>query len=273
MVCAAKLVSGSPNPLVRRGSGGKMKKVTLLFGLLLVCTASLVSAAPGLNLRWTACFGDGGLQNRASACTSNLGNAGAMVGSFEMPGNLNGVTGVELSLDVAVAASALPPWWQFNAVPVPECRSGSLSMNPTISLSAANCFDWANGHGAGGLPAYNEGTFGPSTPHSPGGFAVDPAFAANLIPGAEYFAFNLIVNNNNTTTCTGCLNAACIVFNSINVVPGTNASVLITGAANASSNFVTWQGGAGVSSLRGQACPAATPTHHSSWGAVKSLYR
>ncbi len=249
-----------------------MNKSILLCGLLLTATASAALAAPGTNLRWNACFADAGAQNRANLCTSNLGT-NAMVGSFEMPASLIGVTGVELSVDLAVAGPSLPPWWQFNAVPVVECRSGSLSMNPTISLSAANCFDWSNGHGAGGLAAYNEGAFGPSTAHVLGGFAVDPAFAAALDPGAEFFAFNLIVNNNNTTTCTGCLNAACIVFNSINVVPGTNASVLITGAANASSNFVTWQGGAGVSSLRGQGCPAATPTHHSSWGAVKSLYR
>jgi hypothetical protein len=250
--------------------GKKMKKSLLLSGLLLLATSSAAFAAAGTSLRWASCLGDGGAQNRTSACTTNLGSL-PLVGSFEMPDLLANVSGVELSLDVAVAGAALPAWWQYNAG---ECRQGSLSMNPTISLSAANCFDWANANAAGGLAAYNEGTFGPSSAHILGGFAVSAANLASLDPGVEWFAFNLLISNAKTTStgaCAGCLSPVCIVFNSIKVATPTN-SILITGAASPGSNYATFQGGVGVSTLLGAGCPAATPTRSSTWGQVKSLY-
>jgi hypothetical protein len=257
--------------------GKKMKKSLLLSGLLLVAMASSALAAPGTNLRWSNCFGDVGAQNRTSVCTSSLGNAGSLVGSFEMPSLLAGVTGVELSLDLAVAGASLPAWWTFTAA---GCRPGALTMNAAISGSAANCFDWASGAAAGGLAAYNEGFWGPSSAHILGGFAVPAAFAANLEPGAEYFAFNAVLSNTKTTStgsCAGCLSGACIVFNSIKVaVPPVagqpDGSILITGSANPASNYALWQGGAGVSTLLGQGCPGATPTRNTTWSKVKSLY-
>ncbi|MFM8560394.1 MAG: hypothetical protein ACKOC6_12530, partial [bacterium] len=60
-----------------------MKKTLLLCGALLALTAASASAA-GTNLRWSSCYGDGGPQNRTSACTSNLGS-NILVGSFVLP--------------------------------------------------------------------------------------------------------------------------------------------------------------------------------------------
>ena len=75
-------------------------------------------------------------------------------------------------------------------------------------------------------------------------------------------------------SCAGCLTPVCIVLNSVNVVAGTSANIKLSGPTNGiDSNVATWQGGAGVSTLLGQGCPAATPNRNTTWGQVKSLYR
>lgn len=249
-----------------------MKKVMLLCGMLLALTATVASAAQGLNLRWNACFGDGGVQNRASTCLVNTGTNG-LTGSFEMGSDLAGVTGIEGILDLASAGAALPAWWTF--VNVGSCRSVSLTSNGTISPAAVVCADWSGGAAAGGLAAYQVGLYGANTARIKVGFAV--AASVELFGGQEYFGMNVNINNAKTVgtgLCAGCTTPVCIVFNSCNVVPGTNAGRKIVGATDGTgSNFATWQGGAGVGTALGNGCPAATPTRNSTWGSVKSLYR
>ena len=254
-----------------------MKKVALLCGMLLALTAVAANAAPGLNLRWSSCFGDGGVASRTSACTSTLGSAGTLVGSFELGlAGVLGVTGIEIVVDLASAGPSLPAWWTFNAPGgTIGCRGAALAVNPTISVSAANCFDWAGGQAAGGLAAYRVGQFyGPSTARIVAGFAV--AAPTDVPGGAEMFAFNAGISMAKTTgtgACAGCTVPVCIALNSINVVPGTAVSTFLGGPANGlGSNIATWQGGAGVSSTLGNSCPTATPTRNTTWGSVKSLY-
>ena len=254
-----------------------MKKIALLCGMLLALTAVAASAAPGLNLRWQSCFADGGLENRANACTSTLGSAGTLVGSYELgAAGVLGVTGIEIVVDLASAGTSLPEWWKFNAPGgTVGCRGAALAVNPTISGAAVNCFDWAGGQAAGGLAAYRINTsYGPTTARSIAGFAVA---TPTDVPGAtEMFAFNASISMAKTVgtgACAGCAVPVCIVLNSINVVPGTAASTFLGDPANApSSNVALWQGGAGVTSIRGINCPAATPTRNTTWGSVKSLY-
>ena len=68
-----------------------------------------------------------------------------------------------------------------------------------------------------------------------------------------------------TGTCTGRTEPACIVFNSLNLVPGVNQGEYLFHGTSAASNIFTWQG-AGVN------C-ALVPTRNATWGQVKSLYR
>ena len=256
-----------------------MKKSLMLCGLLLALTTSIVSAAPGTNLRWNACFGDAGLTNKNSTCLVNTGS-NALVGSFEI-GNLPQVSGIELVIDIATASATLPAWWEFkNAL---TCRTASLTMNATISAAAVVCVDWAGGAAAGGLAAYNQGGLaGANTARVIAGFAVAATSIADLFAGTEYFAFNMNINNLKTVgtpSCAGCLTPACIVFNSCKaatppVAGQPSRDVTVSGPTNGTdSHFVTWQGGVGATSARGQGCPAATPTHNATWGSVKSLYR
>jgi hypothetical protein len=259
-----------------------MKKSLMLCGLLLALTASIASAAPGTNLRWLACFGDAGAANRNFACNLNTGTE-ALVGGFELGADLTGTTGIEIVVDVATAGSTLPAWWVFSGVG--GCRVATppiLVMNPTISVSASACADWAGGAAAGGLAAYQIGTAGPNTARMIGGFAVAAANAANLTGGQEYFGFNALISHAKTVgtgACAGCNIAACIVLNSIKcatppVAGQPSRDVTVSGPTNGTdSNFCTWQGGAGVNSGRGTGCPAATPTQKTTWQQVKSLYR
>jgi len=84
-------------------------------------------------------------------------------------------------------------------------------------------------------------------------------------------AFRLNINNSSTTTCEGCLDPVCIVFNSLNMTTNNNANntKIVDPADGIASNSATWQGGA----VGGNGCPAATPTKNATWGSVKALYR
>ncbi len=255
-----------------------MKRMILGMSVVaaMLLTASSAMAA-GLNLRWQNCFGDGGTADRTSACGSNLGNAGTLVGSFVIDSDVLGVTGVECVLDVLAAGGTLPAWWDYSAPGgTVGCRGTAISANAAISGSAVNCFDWAGGVAAGGLAAYRSTDDQSIDPASrPAhkriiiGFAVAAATDVAAGPGAEYFAFNTVISNAKTTgagNCAGCATTACIVFNSINIVSGTTGSVVVGAGTAAGSNFATWQGGAGAN------C-ALVPTKNTTWGQVKSLYR
>ena len=259
-----------------------MKRMILGMSLVaaLLLTASSAMAAAGVNLRWNACFGDAGAQNRVSACASNLGNAGTLVGSFELgtgiagdgsPANTGGVTGIEGILDLIATGGALPAWWDYSAPGgTIGCRGSALALNPTISGAAVNCFDWAAGQAAGGLAAYNDTGSPAGTPGHRRiklGFAV--ATAVDVPAAAEFFAFNIVISNAKTTgagNCVGCTENVCIVLNSINVVPGILAGVLLGDGTAPGSNIATWQ-----ASVAGDC--TGVPTKNATWSQVKSLYR
>jgi hypothetical protein len=131
------------------------------------------------------------------------------------------------------------------------------------------------------VAAYNIGVFGNNTARITGGFAIAPPLP-DLVAAQEYFAFIAVIDRAKTVgtgACDGCTTPACIVFNHIKVatppVEGQQfRDVSLSGPTNGTdSNYVTWQGGAGVTSNLGQGCPAATPTRATTWSSVKSLYR
>jgi hypothetical protein len=251
-----------------------MKKVILLCGTLLALSATIASAAAGVNLRWNNCFGDAGVANRNFACTSNTGS-NVIFGSFELGQDMLTCSGEESVLDLASASAVLPAWWAFKNVGT--CRITALSVsfgNP----SAINCPDWSSGQAAGGIGAYTIGERGPNTARIKVVSAVPLAGLTDLFTGQEYFAYSLAINNTKTVgtgACAGCLDPVCIVFNSIKITTpvGSNDRTW-TGPTNGTdSNFATWQGGGGVVVGPNVGCPAATGTKNATWGAVKSLYR
>ena len=247
-----------------------MKKVLLLCGAMLALTAAVASAQGGINLAWSRCYGEQvAVTNRTFACTTNSGTNLA-VASFIPPADVAALNGNELVFDLQSSTATLPAWWAFKNTGT--CRLSSLTVNFTTNASDVVCVDEFAGAGAGGIGAYNIGYGGnPARARLTVAIAVPASAIAIVTAGTEYFAMNLAINNLKSTgtgSCAGCLTPVCLVFNSIKLTQPVGLGDTTIGNP-AGGNFVTWQGGA----IGGGGCPAATPTHNTTWGAVKSLYR
>jgi hypothetical protein len=244
--------------------------------LALVVIASTAHAGPGINLRWNACLGDLGVLNKNFACNTNSGSD-VLVCSFVPPVDILQASGQEITIDLVTEGASLPEWWAFKNVGT--CRQAALAMNLAISPAAVNCTDWANGAGVGAIGAYKIGALTPNSARITAASAVAVEAIAFLSAGTEYFSANFTINHSKTVgtgSCAGCTAGACIVFRADKVTtPVAIHDVLITGATNGTDSFfATWQGGT-VTSIGGVTlpCPYPVPTRHSSWGALRSLYR
>ena len=248
-----------------------------LLGLSVVAATLLVAssalAAPGVNLSWTFCSGEGtGTNNRTFACNANTGS-NVLVCSFELPSDLAQVSGNEIVVDVLTQQATLPAWWDFKNLGT--CRATSLAMNLTFDVNNVVCVDWAQGGATGGIGAYSTelGTIDPSLTNAHRrlkiALAVPLAGLQDLVTATEYFAANITINNTKTVgtgACAGCTEPMCIVLNSIKCTTSTPANdITIGNPTSGSSNVVTWQGA-------GPNC-SAVPTKNVTWGQVKSLYR
>ncbi|MEQ1832917.1 MAG: hypothetical protein ABL977_07655 [Candidatus Eisenbacteria bacterium] len=269
-----------------------------IFALAFAATTAHAAAhaaapsAPGVSLNWDRCFGDGSVQYRNFACDVNTGSD-RMVGSFELTSPMPAVTGLEIVLEVGTVA-AVPQWWLFTAPGgVIGCRGSALGAGFTVPAGANACTDWAGGLGAGGLAGYRSDLSNPTRRHVAVAEAV--LVPVDLTAGQEYFAFTLNLQHTKSTgagSCAGCLDPAVIFLSSVNVVPATGRSTLLTGGANyTGSQWVSWQMGYPSNIFHGCghitpdgrcALPYAdfivvpysvTPTQNSTWGQVKSLYR
>lgn len=252
-----------------------------LAGLCLMLAPTGAHAAQGLNLRWTHCLGDGGVQNMAFACNTNVGTR-FLHGSFELASAMSDVIGTEIILQLAADSPTLPAWWDFHNLG--SCRQPAFSAMSTPDPTDVFCVDWTGGAAIGAIGAYCTVSHPCITP-PPGANvavikainAVQPDFAADLEAETEYYDFTLRMTLQRTVgagSCAGCTVPVCIVLNSINVVALDNAEQrFISTPTTPGSNHVTWQGGGSpdVGGIIG--CPAATPTRRSTWGAVKTLYR
>lgn len=241
---------------------------------------ALPAHAGTLNLRWSACLGDGGTANRSFACDTNDGTH-ALVGSFVLASELKQVSGVEVSLDVVVAGNALPAWWQFKTVG--SCRQNALTWSTDAPGDGERCADWASGQSAGGLAAYKPGAFGPSSARIVGVSAVPLGGYADLQANTEYFAFGLVIRSAKSAgkgACDGCRLGACIGLRSIKLttpVPA-NDRMLVPAAGDRDApadRRATWQGGAGVVIPPGRErleCSFSLLERGATWERVLALY-
>src|SRR5438874_1088530 len=69
--------------------------VSMVAAMLFAASSAL---AGGVNLAWTNCLNDGGVQSRINACANNLGSA-SLVASFTPDQDITGVTGIEAVVD------------------------------------------------------------------------------------------------------------------------------------------------------------------------------
>ena len=77
-----------------------------LTGLYALLVPAPTLATQGMNLRWTSCLGDGGVQNLNFACT-NVG-AQRMQGSFVLASDMPQVIGTEIVLELAADSPTDP---------------------------------------------------------------------------------------------------------------------------------------------------------------------
>lgn len=242
-----------------------MKKTLLMSCALLALSAGLALAGPGgLNLGWGDCEGLPATGARVFACTSNSGS-NILTGSFVAPCCVTAMSANEIVVDLQTSGAALSNWWRIGTG---QCRPTSISAN--ISFPAT-CLDYWALQATIAPPNYTIGVGGANRARIKDLVALPAGNAGitSIDEGTETYSFNMVVNNAKSTglgACSGCLDGACIVLNSIklNQVVGTPGGDKFVSLGI--RNYVTWQGGS-------PDCPGATPTQNSTWGSVKALYR
>jgi hypothetical protein len=243
----------------------------------------LIQAAPvlatGINLFWNDCsIGATATTNRNFACDTNEGWH-VLVGSFDPPDGISMVNGVSAAVDVYSASCPMTSWWQFKNPGF--CRRFALSANAVVLPGQGACADqWQGQAGAAVIAylvpleqSYRRARIGISV-------SVPTSVVGPVQAGTEYYAFNLVIRNENTVgagSCAGCADPTSLSFYSLKLhqpvgTPG--GSPELTNPAV--TNFVTWQ----VSPV-GPGCfypwcefePCTTPTVNRTWGQIKSIYR
>ena len=81
--------------------------------VLLTSRARATAVSPaGVNLRWDACYGDGGAWNKNFACDTNIGTD-RLLGWFELAQDLSQVSGREIYIYLGAQGATLPAWWSL----------------------------------------------------------------------------------------------------------------------------------------------------------------
>ena len=245
-----------------------MKKIALFAGVLLALSASMASAQGGINLSWGPDCGLAGTVNLTNTCTTNTGNVGTMVASFDPPHTLTQFLGISAQIDITTDQPTLPDWWQIGTG---FCRPSAALQTNFDGSTALSCIDVYANAAAGGY-AYDVGFGTPARARFRVQCAVPIDNVVQVDPGTEYFAFKAIVTKAKslgTGACAGCANSACIVLNEVQLFQPPEAADDPRINNPRERQFITYQ----LPPTGPIGCPASTPTRNSSWGQVKSLYR
>jgi len=262
---------------------------------LLASTALAATTLPGINVRWDNCYADGGVMNKSFACDTNAGSE-LMVLSVQLDTAMPNVSGMEIRVSLKASAPTLPAWWLFRSGPVGPgngCRPSSLCFIPSPVTPMSSCEDWGAGHEGGGIGAYRVDEIGPGSSVALIASAVPPSSLAQLQPTTEYVVGELRIDHAHTEgmgSCGGCDTPVCVLFTSLNITTPVLADnrLFTQGANGVDSQVIHWQNGqiAGLLNtctgtfncntqfdcvLSAEAAPTAA--RHSTWGAVKALYR
>jgi hypothetical protein len=153
---------------------------TLLAALVLCCFATAAHAAQGMNLRWDACMGDGGVLNKNFACDTNTGSEQLVV-SFQTDSVFAPVSGVEFSILIRSPLGAINNWWQLKNSGT--CRQTALSASAAPLGTPVNCEPLWAGIASGGLTGYGQYFgYGFADQYRLSAFAVAPANLVTIDP-------------------------------------------------------------------------------------------
>jgi hypothetical protein len=172
-------------------------------------------------------------------------------------------------IEVSAQNSGTLSWW--SSFGSGACRPSALTVSTSIPPAAVSCADtWA-----GAVTTTFTGGYVPDGPYSEGiGIivALPDGQTEALVPGVEYFAFNLLINSGLTVgpgACSGCDVPACVAWRGMEIQQPPNPGGPTVYLAGGGEYLVTWQS----ASLTSYGCRLATPALNRTWGAVKSLYR
>jgi hypothetical protein len=241
-----------------------MKKLLIVTAALALSATAAFAAVPGVDLSWNACNTAAASANKVYACDGQLGAPVAFQGSFILNVTIPDFAATSSVVDIGFAGT-VPSYWKTGAG---ECNQDAITLaNPSVTTPCGpNLFGSAVS--AGGFVFENPT---PSRLRMRIDYAQGAAAPVVVNPNVQYGAFKIQMDPDQgfNNGCAGCLLPACLVLNSVLVQGFTQPAENYFIEAQDVRNFVTWQGGA----IGGAGCPAATPTHNSTWGSVKALYR
>jgi len=278
----ANLVSGVRNsPAFARRCIPRWARVVSVSAGCLALRALLAAAAlavprahaeSALYLTWNDCWlGGAASSNSDFTCDTNEGFE-QLFCAFSLPFATGAdALGVIAVVDLQSSAPALPNWWQL--AKAGGCRSGNLSASGDFTQNA-ECVDPWLGQAVAEVQGFDVGEprGGANQARIKAVCGVVPALARTLDATSVYYGLKLVIRNALTTgpvQCSGCLEPACLVLNSIEIersagAPGGNLLLQTPGAGNA--NWVQWRGAQGADCM-------LVPVRNVTWGRVKSLYR
>src|SRR5262245_22720204 len=233
----------------------------MLMTVLLQALSAPARAQTGLNLSWDDC-GAAGSATKTFACDVNTG-VDVLVASYAASSALCAeyCRGI---IDLQASTNTLPDWWQYKNPG--SCRLGSLQASADFSTESAGCLDVWQGAAVPGLIAYEVGLGAPNRARITA-IAQLVTECQSVPAGVEAGAFKLRIDHGSTVgsgACQGCMDAVCIVFNSLVILQTNDPDVFIDGPLI--RNYVTWQSGF-------LNCPGATTVQNRTWGSIKTLYR
>jgi hypothetical protein len=242
-----------------------MRKAILMAGLLVACTASIVSAQ-SVDLNWNQCeSGSTDTNLRTLACTANTGTQ-AMIASFYAPPSVTNLENIEVIIDFQVPnGGVMPCWWNLSSG---ATRAGALTVlgvdpldanGDPLFLCPGNYFGEIDRAVAGGMVVV------PGTDRGKFAAAIARGVGQGGNPGTgEQYACGFRISNILTTTCAGCNLPGVFVLNRVTLGQGGGAPPIELNSPQ-NNNCTSWQN-------TGIPCNV-TPTRNSTWGSVKALYR
>jgi hypothetical protein len=238
------------------------KTLALLAALFVIAVPAARAQAPGLNLGWYACYGDGGASLRAFACTTTSGQE-TIVASWVPAADVAGFSGAELFVNLFTAGSTLPPFWSVAC----SGSNGPFAADLTYPSTAAMCMDAWSGLGVGGIAACTVGAFGPTSVQLDLAAGLPAGSEQSLAAGTEYQLFNIRVSHlraAGVNACLGCVVPACFDVQELRYTRTSGPEVRLT--QRGEQTPIYWQ-----NAYVGPCLPI--PARNRTWGAIKSLYR
>jgi hypothetical protein len=252
-----------------------MKKVLFTLALAALPAAAF---AQGIDLTWKDCVGTGNeATNQNFVCTGTANQNYNLIFQFKSPVDVPNFVGSAGYADYQnVSGAPLSPFWRYDtgACNNPAVGQKGIAMFDNIGLlpncdpngggSFADPWDGDGSGGFEGIAAYGVDF------HRPGnGYLVlgDARGSATPIAGlVNYYAFHLVFNNRNRTTCAGCLEQGVIVFQKLTLESNDGSPAIELTTPDKYGQCVTTNNG--PPPLCG-----IVPVHNTSWGQIKSIYR